>query len=113
MINYQAKYINKLKGTGRSRSPSKRKYADEIDHDKYYGYLKHRAQARHRKESYELTVEEWFDLWQGPQWFNRGRYSEAVCLVRLDLNLPWHKDNVEVVNRKQWLQQTKAGVIGR
>ena len=37
---------------------------DPIDHDKYYAWQKHRAQARFRKEEYALSWEDWQLLWR-------------------------------------------------
>ena len=80
---------------------------DEIQHDKYYALLKHRAQARFRKESHSLTWEQWQDLWPHDLWFQRGRTKESLCLMQIDPEAGWHKNNVEVVTRHTYLKRAQ------
>lgn len=111
-MNYR--YIPEIKGTGRRQTPEKWKTGpDPLQRDKYYGYLKHRSQARYREEDYSLTPEEWLSIWTDEAWLNRGRLSDNYCLVMKDRELGWHMDNVELRQRKTWLQESKRGVIGR
>ena len=69
--------------------------------NKYYAYLKHRAQARHRSEDYTLTWEDWHELWTEDSWQCRGRRVTDLCLGRLDWAEGWHKNNVRVMTRRQ------------
>lgn len=68
-----------------------------ITHDKYYAWLKHRSQANYRKEHYELTWEDWQELWTPEKWEKRGRGSKDLCLRRKNLNLGWTRTNCVVL----------------
>jgi hypothetical protein len=70
---------------------------DPIDHDKYYAWQKHRAQARFRKEEYALSWEDWQLLWPTELFLQRGRQADCYSLIRLDPSEPWQLGNVEVV----------------
>lgn len=78
---------------------------DLVSHEQYYAWLKHRAQANFRKEEYSLTWEEWTDLWGNGKWEQRGRGRDDLCLMQLDRAAGWHKHNVEVVPRVEYLKR--------
>lgn len=80
---------------------------DPLRREKYYAWLKHRAQARHRKEDYDLTWPEWEDLWTDDAFLARGRNPENLCLTRIDQLGAWSRDNVEVVTRLEHLRRPK------
>jgi hypothetical protein len=108
--NMQYRYMtNKLK-TDRRWNPDNVRYGHEpVNRDKYYSYLKHRSQARHRGEDYHLTSDEWMKIWEDDeQWFRRGRHSESICLGRLDWDQGWQLDNVELMTRQQHFENKKA-----
>lgn len=69
---------------------------DPIDHDKYYGWKKHHAQARHRGEDYALTWEDWQHLWPTHLWLKRGRGTDDYTMYRLNCDKPWSRDNVVI-----------------
>lgn len=69
---------------------------------KHRAYLVHQAQARFRGEDHELTEQEYFDLWRD-YWPERGRRADQYTLTRCDPELPWRRDNVEIVTRKEQL----------
>jgi len=74
---------------------------DPVDHAKYNAWLKHRSQAWYRKESYELTFDDWKTLWANPtHWHNRGRNIDSYILNRLDVNKSWSLANCVVRLRK-------------
>lgn len=89
---------------GTAEKSKRRKYwksgTDLLDHEKYYAWLKHRAQARYRKEDYSLTWEQWWTLWPNELWNRRGRGADCVRLKMINKSLGWHISNVEVVPRK-------------
>ena len=90
------------KGCGRTSDPDQWITGpDPQRRDKYYAYLKHKAQANFRGEEYSLTWEDWEDLWCEPNWSNRGRKITDLCLTRLDYKGPWSVDNVIVCTRRQ------------
>lgn len=94
-----------MKYVPKSRRPWNSKYKlfgdDEIMRDKYYAWQKHRAQANFRGETYELTFDEWQQLWPDDLWFKRGRNSEDLCLTRYDFAGEWAIHNVTVCSRKE------------
>lgn len=73
---------------------------DEQRHDQYHAWLRHRAQANFRKESYSLTFEDWVQVW-ADQWNNRGRVKDSIMLVRINYDLGWELSNIELITRKE------------
>lgn len=73
--------------------------------DKYYAFLKHRAQAKYRKESYELDFEDWLEFWTDSNWNRRGRGAYDVCLAMKDPDFGWCKENCIIINRKEQCQR--------
>ena len=77
------------------------KYKDPFDHDRHRKFLLGKAQAEFRNEGWELTVEEFFQLWPTQEvWSQRGRASHCLCASRIDDEKAWSKDNVELLTRK-------------
>lgn len=66
-----------------------------------------RTQARFRKVPWLLTWQEWWLMWQ-PYWHLRGRGSDDLCMARLDLAQGWHKDNVEITERRKYLARSSG-----
>lgn len=115
MDNYEFKYaLNKTRtspavGSGRTINPSKWiKGPDPVTHDKYYAWLKHRSQATFRKETYTLTWDEWESLWPDELFLQRGKGSDCVCLIRIDRDIGWVIDNVEIIVRKTHYSGTRV-----
>jgi len=73
---------------------------DPVQHKKYRVWLQQRNQALFRGEGWDLPFEVWCDIW-GQQWELRGRERGSMCMTRLDWELPWTGDNVEIVTREQ------------
>jgi len=84
-----------------------RKYPVLIDHDRHWAYLRMKAQAVFRKEEFELTQDEFFELWTPDLWVQRGRKPEELCMVRDDVEKPWSKSNCLIVSRYQQLCRGK------
>lgn len=61
-----------------------------------------RCQARHRGETWDLSWEQWRDLWQGLEVL-RGRRATSLTLNRRDCLGPWHIDNVIIESRAEHL----------
>lgn len=78
-----------------------------IKKDIHHAYLKHRAQAKFRKEDYSLTREQWEQLWTVDCWLLRGRGRNDLCLAMLDPSEGWHINNVEVMERMDYLLRNK------
>lgn len=62
------------------------------------------AQARYRSELFLLTWEEFQEVWSS-HWTQRGREINSLCLTRCDWNLPWTRDNVELVQRLEHVKR--------
>jgi hypothetical protein len=58
-----------------------------------------RNQARWRGEPWELTLDQFIDIW-GADWHLRGRCRGSMCMTRRDPALPWRADNTELVTRE-------------
>jgi hypothetical protein len=74
-----------------------------------------RAQANYRKEQFELSFEDFQQLWEG-KWHRKGRGNLDYCLTRDDFNDSWNIANTVCVPRvdqlsrqKQYKQRKKNG----
>ena len=93
-------------GGGRRVDPSKWiTGSDPLTHDKYYAYLKHKAQARYRNEYHDLTWEQWESFWSHSDFLKRGRSGDSLCLAMIDQTQGWTYANCEVIRRKEQLQR--------
>lgn len=82
---------------------------DELIHEKYYAWHKHRAQAHYREEEYELTFDQWQEIWKDDEQFlNRGKTRECFVLTRIDPEAAWSMDNCEIITRYEQLCRTTA-----
>ena len=77
---------------------------DRVAHEQYTAWLKHRAQANYRSEHYELTFQDWQQLWQGC-WFERGRSGDSLCLTMREKALGWRCSNVEIITRNEQVRR--------
>jgi hypothetical protein len=84
-----------------------RKYKDEIEHAKHWGFLRQRAQANFREEGWDMTIEEYFEMWRDDLWAQRGRAVDQYCMVRVDVEKSWSLDNCIIVQRYQQLVRNK------
>lgn len=101
----------KTKGDGRPgryADPNKWKTGpDLLTREKYYAFLKHRAQCKFRNEPYALTWEDWLSLWPDSKFLNRGKGRDNFLLQRVVITDPWTISNVEVVTRSTHLLRAK------
>jgi hypothetical protein len=79
---------------------------DPVRHQQHIAWHKARAQAHFRGEIWNLTFEQWVELW-GDRWDLRGRQRGCLCIGRRDPTLPWDTTNTQLVtreehNRKNW-----------
>lgn len=84
-----------------------RKFKDEVEHAKHWAYLRQKAQANFRQEGWEMTMEEFFEIWRDDLWTNRGRGVDQYCMVRVDVEKPWSMDNCIIITRYQQLVRYK------
>lgn len=71
---------------------------DPVVHAQFVAFGRARAQALFRQEGWEITFEEFQQIW-GADWPQRGRHSDNLCMTRSDIDLPWSADNVELITR--------------
>jgi hypothetical protein len=62
-------------------------------------FTQQRNQAQWRKEIWELSYDQWFELW-GDQVNNRGRGVGKSMMFRLDKRLPWCATNCVIMRNK-------------
>ena len=79
---------------------------DEYKHSMYLPWMRARAQANFRKEGWEISFDEFYELWK-EHWLNRGRKPENMCMTRDDYDGPWIIGNVTVVTRAEHLKRQK------
>ena len=77
---------------------------DEQAHEQYNAWLKHKAQAAYRSELYQLTFQDWQQLWQD-RWLERGRSGSSLCLTMTEKALGWRMTNVEVITRNEQVRR--------
>lgn len=76
---------------------------DPETHEQFIHWHRHRAQAHFRKEAYNLTFDEFKEIW-GDKWVRRGRHNDDYCMTRQNKSLPWDRDNAIVILRLEQLQ---------
>jgi hypothetical protein len=79
---------------------------DPVRHDQYSAFLKARAQANFRGETWLLTFEDYEHLWSG-QWHLRSRDSDGLSMSRLNPDQPWSTANCFIATRTR-LNQIQA-----
>jgi hypothetical protein len=90
--------------------------SDVVDHKLYIDCQRAKAQAKYRNEVWEITEQEYIKLWrQDDLYKKKGRSIDHVCLTRIDFDLEWTVDNVEIISRhdhyKRSYQHKKAKMI--
>jgi hypothetical protein len=69
---------------------------DETLYPYYKLFVQHRNQAQYRNEDYLLNFYEWIDAY-GEHINNRGKRVGQVMLKRIDKNLPWRPNNIQLI----------------
>lgn len=77
---------------------------DKYKHDMYHPWQMAKAQAKFRGEEWELTFEEYYELWKD-HWNNRGRKAEDMCMSRHDREGPWDIKNTLIMSRLDHLRK--------
>lgn len=85
---------------------------DPQKHDMYIAWGRSRAQAHFRGEEWHLTFDEYYTMWL-PEWHNRGRQPEDVCMTRKIDAGAWELNNVEIITRREHLQRQGFSRKGR
>ena len=66
---------------------------------KLLAFYRQRCQAKARQEPWNMTYEQWYAIWDG-NWDKRGRHKGAWRMRRIDYNLPWQPDNIQLIANK-------------
>ena len=96
-----------------------RKNKDEFDHIRYEPYLRAKAQWNFRGEENDLTFAEWCELWKPEFWYKRGRKTmrshgeDSYTLTRIDPELPWTWNNVEITTREEQIRRAREYRYGK
>ena len=82
-------------------------YPTQLESRQRLHFSRHRSQAKHRGELYELTFEQYATVW-GTDFERKGRNSHCLCLTRRNTTQPWCVDNVQIMLRSEHLTLTKT-----
>ena len=88
----------------KTRRPHLWKVQGEVPHQQFRCWQQMRAQASFRGEEFELTLEQYQEIW-GSKWEFKGRGIDDYCLTRVDMDLGWTIDNTQCVKRLDHLQE--------
>lgn len=115
-MTYRNKYVKTARKTTWDGTPGRHQNPDlwvtgpdPIRRDKYYAWMKHKAQAKFRGEDYELEFEDWERLWPDEAWFNRGRGRDCLILSRRDWAGAWSVDNCEIITKLEYGRRHSGG----
>lgn len=75
---------------------------DEYKHQMYVPWMMAKAQAKFRGEEWDLSFDEYFELWNG-NWDQRGRAADDLCMTRKDWERGWHLSNCYIAVRTEHL----------
>jgi hypothetical protein len=79
---------------------------DHIDHKLYTDCQRARAQAWYRGEQWFITEKEYIEMWRkDDRYLMKGRHADAICMTKIDYDLPWTVDNVEFISRREHFRQ--------
>jgi hypothetical protein len=93
-----------MQKTGRGRPHTIWTPATARARDQKVHYARTKAQAVFRSEPWDLSFENWLAAW-GSLWDHRGKSKHEYCMIRIDRNLPWTQENVQVLTRYDFLIQ--------
>jgi hypothetical protein len=79
---------------------------DEVRHVRYFIWLQQRNQAKYRKEEWDLTFDQWLEIW-GDKILKRGRKKENYCMTRHDPIGPWNMANTYIIERGKHILITR------
>jgi len=64
------------------------------------GWDRMKAQAKYRGELFDLTWEQFQEIWEG-HWHKKGRTVDSLCMTRRDWKGPWTAANIMLVDRRE------------
>lgn len=75
-------------------------------HSQHTAWLRAKAQAAFRAETWCLTFDEFQQIWQG-RWSQRGRARDDYVMMRQDVQGAWCVSNVACVPRIEYLSRQR------
>lgn len=83
-------------------------------HRRYKVWIQQKNQAQYRGEAWDLPFLTWVDIW-GLDFDKKGKTRDCLCMTRIDLDQPWHKDNVKIITRAEHFasNRNKEGKFSR
>jgi hypothetical protein len=78
-----------------------------LDKQKRLAWARMKAQAKFRKEEWDLSWEDFIILWTDDLWEKRSKKSNGLVMMRTDIDKPWQFDNVVIIARHLQLSVTK------
>ncbi len=111
----QWKYTNKSQGRNPNTNKGRRinpnnwiTGPNELRREKYYAWMKHRAQATFRDEDYDLSFEDWEKFWPDDLFLRRGRTKKSLVLTRLNFDQGWCVANCEISDRSEAIRRSTS-----
>lgn len=83
--------------------PKKIEYLSQELKDKRLSWQRSRSQAKYRGEKWDLTFDEYCELWPTELWQNRGRQGDSYVLSRENNRKPWTFSNCIIIYRRNQL----------
>ena len=94
--------------------PHTRKYPDPIDHKLYTDCMRARAQAWYLGEQWLISESDYVRLWrENDRYLRKGRHNESLCMTRIDYDLPWTVDNIQIITRLEHYSFCSTNRIGK
>lgn len=87
--------------------PSRWIVKDPELHARYQPWLRARAQAHYRGETWSLSFEDWCVIWNDETWPLRGRGPKNLSMNQIDPQGGWHLNNVILMTRREQIQRRK------
>lgn len=78
---------------------------DAVKTDAYMKYLRAKAQAKYRKEHWDLTFDQWWTPWEASgKWQERTNGKTGYCMIQINPELGWIESNLAVITREEHLK---------
>lgn len=90
----------------RKSSPRGFQFPDPIEHEQHISWLRAKSQEKYLGRDWQITLEEYMQIWGRDLWAKRGRKTNDLAMTRKDWDKPWTKDNVEIITRGEQIQQS-------
>lgn len=72
-------------------------------------YNRMRAQCKFRNEQFDLTLEQFLEVWEGV-WHHRGKEPHQLCISRQDPEGAWDLHNTIIITRESHFKKTGKNI---